>query len=119
MLKQWTISATSIVYGRISLWLDKAGDLRYSRPYTFLDADGNPVRESQGIREWTKGNQLRYYLKSIMAGAYKNGEKPPAINQVNRIMATNQLLRANQIRRPLVIPVRNVLNNLWRLGTVK
>lgn len=32
---------------------------------------------SQGIREWTKGNQLRYYLKSIMAGAYKNGTKPP------------------------------------------
>jgi hypothetical protein len=32
---------------------------------------------SQGIREWTKGNQLRYYLKSIMSGALKNGEKPP------------------------------------------
>ena len=74
---------------------------------------------SQGIREWTKGNQLRYYLKSIMSGALKNGEKPPAINQVNRIMATNQLLRANRIRRPLVIPVRNVLDNLFRLEMVK
>ncbi|MDY6867227.1 MAG: hypothetical protein SVT56_04890 [Chloroflexota bacterium] len=34
---------------------------------------------SQGIREWTKGNQLRYYLKSIMSGAYKNGVRPPDI----------------------------------------
>jgi hypothetical protein len=32
---------------------------------------------SQGIREWTKGNQLRYYLKSIMSGAFKNGKQPP------------------------------------------
>ena len=49
MLKQWTISAVSIEYGRISLWLDKSGDLRYSRPYTFLDAKGKPVRESQPV----------------------------------------------------------------------
>ena len=48
-------------------------------------------------------------------------ESTPAINQniVNRIMATNQLLRANQIRRPLVIPVRNVLDNLFRFELVK
>ena len=45
MLKQWTISAVEIEFGRISLWLDKAGDLRYSRPYVFKDADGNPVVE--------------------------------------------------------------------------
>jgi hypothetical protein len=32
---------------------------------------------SQGIREWTKGNQLRYYLKSIMSASYRNGDKPP------------------------------------------
>ena len=48
-------------------------------------------------------------------------ENTPATNQniVNRIMATNQLLRANRIRRPIVIPVRNILDNLWRLGEVK
>jgi hypothetical protein len=34
---------------------------------------------SQGIREWTKGNQLRYYLKSIVAGAFKSGKKPPDV----------------------------------------
>jgi len=34
---------------------------------------------SQGIREWTKGNQLRYYLKSIMSGALKHGEMPPDV----------------------------------------
>jgi hypothetical protein len=34
---------------------------------------------SQGIREWTKGNQLRYYLKSIVAGAHKSGKKPPDV----------------------------------------
>lgn len=33
---------------------------------------------SQGIREWTKGNQLRYYLKSLMSGHLKNGHEPPA-----------------------------------------
>lgn len=32
---------------------------------------------SQGIREWTKGNQLRYYLKSVMSGHLKNGQDPP------------------------------------------
>ena len=51
--------------------------------------------------------------------AKKVVENTPAINQVNRIMATNQLLRANQIRRPLVIPVRNVLDNLFRFELVK
>jgi hypothetical protein len=34
---------------------------------------------SQGIREWTKGNQLRYYLKSVMAGYFKNGQDPPDV----------------------------------------
>jgi hypothetical protein len=34
---------------------------------------------SQGIREWTKGNVLRYYLKSIMSGALKSGQKPPDV----------------------------------------
>jgi hypothetical protein len=47
-----------------------------------LKADGLKVDyahhgPSQGIREWTKGNQLRYYLKSIMSGAFKNGKQPP------------------------------------------
>lgn len=32
---------------------------------------------SQGIRDWTKGNQLRYYLKSIMAEHMKNNQEPP------------------------------------------
>ena len=40
-------------------------------------------------------------------------------NIVNMIMATNQLLRANRIRRPVVIPARNVLDNLFRLEFVK
>ena len=48
-LKQWTISAASIEYGRISLWLDKAGDLRYSRPYSFKDAEGNTIRETAPV----------------------------------------------------------------------
>jgi len=34
---------------------------------------------SQGIREWTKGNQLRYYLKSVMSGHLKNGHEPPDV----------------------------------------
>ena len=45
MLKQWTISATTIEYGRITLWIDEAGDLRYSRPYAFKDAQGKTIRE--------------------------------------------------------------------------
>ena len=49
MLKQWTISATTIEYGRISLWVDNAGDLRYSRPYVFKDADGNTIRETAPV----------------------------------------------------------------------
>ena len=32
---------------------------------------------SQGIRLWTEGNQLRYYTKSIMLNAIKDGEQPP------------------------------------------
>ena len=38
---------------------------------------------------------------------------------INRIMKVNNLLRANRIRRPLIIPVRNVLDNLFRLDFVK
>jgi hypothetical protein len=34
---------------------------------------------SQGIRLWTEGNQLRYYTKSIMLEALKDGQKPPAL----------------------------------------
>ena len=49
MLKQWTISATTIEYGRISLWMDNAGDLRYSRPYVFKDADGKTIRETAPV----------------------------------------------------------------------
>ena len=49
MLKQWTISATTIEYGRISLWVDNAGDLRYSRPYTFKDANGKTIRETAPV----------------------------------------------------------------------
>lgn len=49
-----------------------------------LDAKGIRVDyahhgPSQGIREWTEGNQLRYYLKSIMARAFKDGEQPPNV----------------------------------------
>jgi hypothetical protein len=34
---------------------------------------------SQGIRIWTEGNQLRYYTKSIMLDALKDGNMPPDI----------------------------------------
>lgn len=49
-----------------------------------LDAQGVTVDyahhgPSQGIRLWTEGNQLRYYLKSIMLDALKDGQDPPKI----------------------------------------
>ena len=32
-----------------------------------------------GIRNWTRGNQVRYYAKSVMADAMDNGEDPPSV----------------------------------------
>lgn len=32
-----------------------------------------------GIRDWTRGNQLRYYLKSLVAGDWKAGRVPPRL----------------------------------------
>lgn len=34
---------------------------------------------SSGIREWTEGNQLRYYLKSIVIGDVLRGKTPPRL----------------------------------------
>jgi hypothetical protein len=34
---------------------------------------------SGGIREWTKGNQVRYYLRSQMMGEMMDGRRPPRV----------------------------------------
>lgn len=34
---------------------------------------------SPGIRNWTAGNQLRYYTRSVMLDALADGEKPPDV----------------------------------------
>lgn len=78
MLKRWEISATSIEYGRISLWLDKAGDLRYSRPYTFLDADGNDVQESQPVE-----GMVNTRLDGVMAWAQVPPDIQKALTQID------------------------------------
>ena len=72
MLKQWTISATTIEYGRISLWVDNAGDLRYSRPYTFLDADGKPIRETAPVEGMGGG---------VLSGGMPWADVPPDIRK--------------------------------------
>ena len=35
---------------------------------------------SKGIRKWTEGNQLRYYLKSLIVGDMMEGRKPPVLH---------------------------------------
>ena len=72
MIKQWTISATSIEYGRISLWVDNAGDLRYNRPYNFLDADGNTIREIAPVEGMGGG---------VLSGGMPWADVPPDIQK--------------------------------------
>lgn len=50
--------------------------------HELLDVDGLLVDVAHhgpgpGIREWTDGNQVRYYTRSIIFGAMRNGKRPP------------------------------------------
>ncbi len=60
-IKTKTIEATDIKFGRLQIWQDNAGDLRYNRPYQFVDAEGGMVRFSEDAQtvydggiQWSK-----------------------------------------------------------------
>jgi hypothetical protein len=68
-IKTKTIEATDIKFGRLQIWQDNAGDLRYRRDYEFVDADGNVVRfdDSQTVYDggipWDKVPQ---HIKDVL-----------------------------------------------------
>jgi hypothetical protein len=56
-IKTKTIGATDIRFGRLQIWQDNAGDLRYRREYEFVDANGKAVK----FEQYTEGAPQTVY----------------------------------------------------------
>lgn len=115
------IVALLIVFGMQMVSADTGypidGEYGYPIEYPENTEDEFTCDELWWMGHWPERCELKEQLSPPAQPVVDN---TPAKEVVPNTPARQMLVApANQIRRPLVIPVRNVLNNLWRLGTVK